>query len=120
MTTFNAIEQNEGAVAAATSWIAQGLVGPTATSIGVFAIAALGFSMLWGRFDLRLAGRTVLGTFILFGAPLIASELMNTLHDRDQPPPDTAQTNLGAELHPILKNAPVNDPYAGAAVPQLQ
>lgn len=120
MTAFNAIEQSEGAVSAAINWIAQGLLGPAATSIGVLTIAALGFSMLWGRFDPRLAARTVFGMFILFGAPMIAYALLSTLPDSDSALPDIAQTSFGSKLRPIPKNAPVNDPYAGAAVPQLQ
>jgi type IV secretory pathway VirB2 component (pilin) len=111
---------NEGAIAAASKWVSVGLLGPAATSIAILAIASLGLAMLWGRFDLRLAGRTIVGLFILFGAPLIAYELMQTLDVRETAIPDVAQAAAAPQPPAIPTNAPVNDPYAGAAVPQLQ
>ena len=114
------MQQNDGAVAAAVKWVADGLLGPAATSIAILAIAAVGLAMLWGGFDLRSAGKTVLGAFILFGAPLIAYELMQSLAARDIAIPEVAQAAPAAPPPSVPKNAPANDPYAGAAVPQLQ
>lgn len=120
MPALLALQQNDGAVAAAVKWVADGLLGPAATSIAILAIAALGLAMLLGRFDLRSAGRTVLGSFILFGAPLIAYALMQSLAAREIAIPEVTQTAPAAPPPSVPKNAPANDPYAGAAVPQLQ
>ncbi len=120
MTAIRTVVQNENAVAAAARWIADALLGPAAISIAVLAVAAVGIAMLWGRLDLRLAGRTVLGVFIVLGAPMISYELMQTLAARETATPDIAQSSDVLPPTVIPKNAPVNDPYAGAAVPQLQ
>lgn len=80
----------------------------------------LGFAMLWGRLDVRLAGRTFLGLFILFGAPLIASELMPLRAEPDFAQPDIVYQENERTPPKVPHNAPVNDPYAGAAVPHIQ
>lgn len=120
MAAIRTIDHNQGAIAAAAEWVADSLLGSAAISTGILAIAAIGIAMLWGRLDLRFAGRTVLGVFILFGAPMISYELMQTLGARETATPDIAQSPDVLPPAVIPKNAPVNDPYAGAAVPQLQ
>lgn len=53
-------DQNAGAIPAAVGWIEQALLGPAATSVAILAVAVIGFGMLWGRADLRAAGRAAL------------------------------------------------------------
>jgi type IV secretory pathway VirB2 component (pilin) len=114
-------DQNAGAIPAAISWIEQALLGQAATSIAILAIATLGLGMLSGRFDLRAAGRAALGAFILFGAPLIAYQMSSTLRGGEVAVPSLGQaTPPVSAAPPMPKNAPAQDPYAGAAVPQLQ
>lgn len=96
-------------------------MGSAATSVAILAVATLGLGMLWGRFDLRSAGRVGLGAFILFGAPLMAYQLAAILRGSGTPAPVMVRQEASVQTAPqIPKNAPVNDPYAGAAVPQFQ
>jgi type IV secretory pathway VirB2 component (pilin) len=112
---------SEGTLVTAISWIESMLLGSAATSIAVLAVAMLGAGMLWGHLDLRAAARISLGAFILFGAPLIAYQMTTSLRGSPVIISDTdlaAPPSLPAPQMP--KNAPVQDPYAGASVPQLQ
>ncbi len=120
MITMSTFVQNEGSIAAAVRWIESMLMGSFATSIAILAIAIVGFGMLWGRFDLRSAGRIALGAFILFGAPLIAHQMASSLRGGEASAPDYAQQASIPAAPDVPKNAPANDPYAGASVPQLQ
>lgn len=114
-------DPNAGAIPAAFGWIEQALLGQAATSIAILAVAALGFGMLWGRLDLRTAGRVALGAFILFGAPLIAYQMSGSLRVGEVAVPSLRQATTPVAAAPQMpKNAPAQDPYAGAAVPQLQ
>lgn len=111
----------EGSIPAAVNWIETALLGSVATSIAVIAIAALGVSMLWGNVNVRAAGRLVFGAFVLFGAPLLALQLSAALRTNDVIAPTYDRGSVPAYTSPAMpKNAPVQDPYAGAAVPQLQ
>lgn len=114
-------DQHEGAIPAAVSWLEAALTGSVATSVAILAVATLGLGMLWGRFDLRSAGRVTLGCFILFGAPLIAYQMVASLRGGEAATPALARQEAPVQAAPQMpNNAPVNDPYAGAAVPQLQ
>jgi type IV secretory pathway VirB2 component (pilin) len=114
-------DQSAGAMPAAVGWIEQALLGPAATSIAILAVAVLGFGMLWGHSDVRVAGRVTLGAFILFGAPLIAYQMASSLRGGEVAAPYVAQQTLPIlAAPPMPKNVPAQDPYAGAAVPQLQ
>lgn len=112
---------NDSALAGAVDWIESSLTGSVATSIAVIALALSAIAMLQGRVDIGRLGKVALGAFILFGSPFLASELVRSLSSRD--PIDAQIASAGPSLLPpptIPKNAPVNDPYAGASVPQLQ
>lgn len=119
---FMSIASRQGsAIPAAVSWIEAALLGSAATSIAVLTVAALGVGMLWGRLDLRAAARMALGAFILFGAPLIAYQMTNALRDTAAIAPYRADPSPAVAAPPRMpKNAPTQDPYAGASVPQLQ
>ncbi len=98
----------------AVDWMAHLLTGTLGTSIAVLAIGWAGVTMMQGRLSIREGTRVVLGCFILFGAPLIARGLIDTVrgdamarHQSPQPAP--VQTP---------KSPPQFDPYAGAALPR--
>lgn len=103
----------------ALQWVVELLVGPIGTSVAVIAVAWVGFSLLEGRLTLRRGATVVLGCFILFGAQMIARELMGLagrdggqIASPDLPPAAPFQSQ------PPLPSQP--DPYAGASVPTVQ
>lgn len=104
-------------IAAAVGWI-DGLVrGELATIIAVIAVAFIGFSMMSGRISARKAGTTVLGCFILFGAPLIARGLMAAALWGESPPPSVPDGFPPLVVPPPQGRADVNpfDPYSSTA-----
>lgn len=114
-------DADNGVLAGAVHWIESSLTGSVATSIAIIALALSAIAMLQGRIDIGRLGKVAIGTFILFGSPFLAGELVRSLSSRE---PINAQIeNAGPSISPaptVPKNAPVNDPYAGASVPQLQ
>jgi type IV secretion system protein VirB2 len=118
---INLDDQNTGAIPTAIGWMEQALLGSAATSVAILAVAVLGFGMLWGHVDMRAVARLALGAFILFGAPLIAYQLTNNLRGDGEIARLPTQQSAQVSAAPTMpKNAPAQDPYAGAAVPQLQ
>ena len=109
---------SDAAIPAAVDWAVGSLLGSVATGVAVLAVAFSGFGMLFGHLDWRTGTRVVLGIFILFGAPMIARELMALGRNGDA----VESGQLAAEGIPqqpaVPKNAPVADPYAGAGLPQ--
>lgn len=121
MLSSTILPQHENAIAAAIRWVEGALLGSIATSIATIAIALFAFAMFQGRFDLRIAGRAALGAFILFGAPMIAVGLLGALGGREAAALDLVQQEpVASAVSQMPKNPPIQDPYAGAAVPQLQ
>lgn len=104
-------------LAAAVGWIDGLLRGELATSIAVIAVAFVGFGMMSGRISARKAGTTVLGCFILFGAPLIARGLMTAALWGESPPPSAPYDLPPLAVPPPPARAEVNpyDPYSNAA-----
>jgi TrbC/VIRB2 pilin len=89
-----------------------------ATSVAIIAVAVTGFLMLSGRIDARRGLITIIGCFILFGAPTIARGLRAAAGDGQ-----IAANNLVAQPPPlVVPPAPpkpnVFDPYAGASLQQ--
>lgn len=109
---------------AATDWVQGTLLGTLATIIAVIAIAAIGFLMLRGRVDVRRGITVLVGSFILFGAPVIARGLRGLNGDVEV---EYAVNPRGTSPPPAFPAVPVTpqkptpnafDPYAGAAVPR--
>ena len=105
-------------ILASTSWVQNMLLGTLATIIAVIAIASIGFAMLSGRIDMRRGFGVLMGCFILFGAPAIASGLrsaigsVGTTYGVGAPP-----TPLSVPHYVLAdQNANPFDPYAGASV----
>ncbi len=108
------------ALVGAVAWLQGTLLGTVATTVGVIAVASVGFMMLTGRIDLRRAITVILGCFILFGASTISAGLRSAARAGvgdvvvesapapvfNPPPPGRRGTNPNAF-----------DPYAGATTP---
>lgn len=110
-------------IVTAVGWIEGVALGSVATSIALIAVASIGFLMLGGRLPVRRGATVIMGCFILFGAPVIASGLLGSLQSRrDVPVHATSPPSpLAAAIPkpaPVPTPAPSYDPYAGAAVPQ--
>lgn len=100
----------------AAQWIQGTLLGTMATAVAVIAVAWIGFGMLSGRINLQRGTIVILGCFIVFGAPFIATGLMKV--------GDASGDSVAvvAPLPPQLPPRPTAtpaayDPYAGASVP---
>ena len=75
---------SSSSVVAAVTWIEHALLGTAATAVAVICVAGLGFAFLAGRVPMRRAVTVLIGCFILFGAPTIATGL-SALAMRDPP-----------------------------------
>lgn len=110
-------------IVAAVSWLEGTMLGTVATSIAVVAIAAVGFMMLAGRFDVRRGVTVAVGAFILFGASSIAAGIQSASSATDfaavprSSPPVAAYVEAPPAPPPVVTAN--RDPYAGAAVPTL-
>ena len=109
-----------GAVAAAVQWLDGSLLGTAATMVAVIAMASVGFLCLSGRVDLRRGVQVILGCFILFGAPAIASGILHVIGSGSAGPEAAAALPPPPAGLPAAAKAPPAvpyDPYAGAALP---
>ena len=107
-----------GSVATAVTWVQAALTGTIAASIAVIAIAAVGVGMMSGRIDIRRAAITVMGCFVVFGAPSIAAGILAAVNPGANDVPDIASVvTEGPKRLPRITSQPDYDPYAGAAMP---
>lgn len=74
-TPSGAVPQGASPILGALTWMQDTLLGNVATTVGVIAVAAVGFMMLTGRLNWRYGATVLLGCFILFGATTIAGGL---------------------------------------------
>jgi type IV secretion system protein VirB2 len=107
--------------AAATGWISSTLLGSTATTIAVIAVALVGFMMLTGRFHVRRSLSVLLGCFILFGATAIVSglrEFSGLAHERNIDSQVNAEASEFDGSRSSFRNSRLkdSDPYAGAGI----
>lgn len=99
-------------------WVQGVLLGTTATVVGVIAVASIGLLMLGGRVEIRQGLRTVLGLFLIFSAPTIASAIASQLSGVA-----ATSANFSADPAPLMPESDKGptppeqlDPYAGASV----
>ncbi|WHO38398.1 TrbC/VirB2 family protein [Sphingobium sp. AP49] len=105
---------------AAALWIQGLILGQVGTSIAVLAIAIIGLNMLRGTLSARDGVRSLLGCFILFGAPAIAHGVMGTLPRSTGPEVIVPLQPPVPSLHKEKQSSPsINpfDPYAGQSAP---
>ena len=88
--------------------------GSLAVILATIAIVILGFVMSSGRFSLRSGIQVILGTFLLFGAPIVAAAFSGAAREVAEP----AEPELpSAQPDPREDLPPANyDPYAGASL----
>ena len=103
-----------GALSSAGTWVTSLLAGEAAFAIATLSIASLGFLFLSGRVEWRRAAWSVAGVALLFGAPTIASGILE--EEQAGPISRSPSVPLQPELPTALPPAQA-DPYAGASVP---
>lgn len=103
-------------ISAATDWLTAVLTGPLATALAVIAVAWLGLRLLGGELALRRGAIVVLGLFVVFSAPMIASALIAAAGPATGPA-SVVPATLEVPLPVLPSQAPAYDPYAGASVP---
>lgn len=103
------------ALVAASQWLANVATGSIATGAATIAVAAIGFAMLAGRVDLRRGAVVILGCFILFAAPSLASAFVQWANGGDR---GVQQAALAPPLPATPAPPPYqpHDPYAGASL----
>ena len=99
----------------AAQWIAATATGSIATGVATIAVAAVGFALLAGRIDIRRGATVILGCFILFAAPALASAFVQWANGDDAA---VRQAALAPPLPPASEPPPYQpkDPYAGASL----
>lgn len=70
--------QGSGPIAGAVNWVLAVMTGPIAISVGVIAVAFVGFMMLTGRLNWKHGLTVLVGLFIVFGAPAIVAGIQST------------------------------------------
>lgn len=98
----------------AIQWIEDMMLGSTATTAATLSVAIVGFLLLEGRMDWQQGARTIVGCFLIFGAPTIAAGLLLPVSTAA---PSVPRPTIDAQLSPPRTPQPY-DPYAGAALPQ--
>lgn len=99
----------------AVQWIAEVATGSIAIGVATIAVAAVGFALLAGRIDVRRGATVILGCFILFAAPSLASTFVQWANGDDAV---IQQAALAPPLPPTPEPPPYQpkDPYAGASL----
>jgi type IV secretion system protein VirB2 len=113
-----------GAIGAAVDWLQQTLTGSLAMTVAIIAMAWFGLMMMSGRLPRRRGLQLVLGCFVIFGASLIASGIIDTLRAGAADGPTVASQTPPPPAAPVAvqRAGPASpyDPYAGAALPPRQ
>lgn len=99
--------------AGAVEWVEATLFGPFGVGICVLAVAFVGYRMLLGLLPVAMAFRTVVGTAILLGAPMLASAFMSS---NEPGPISVPVTDSPAHQSDHNALAPAPDPNAGASL----
>lgn len=101
-------------IEASVGWISDLLFGGVAISLCVLAVAYVGLLMLTGRIRVRTGLSVIVGCFVLLGAPLIASGLMQGAADRGRV---AVQAPIYEDEDPRRDLEAVEpDPYGGASL----
>lgn len=112
-----AVPPQDGALAASVYWINDLLLGSLAAGLCVIAVAVVGMMMLGGRLPLHTGIRVALGTFVLLGAPVIATGLAGAWHGSAAPPELASSPSVVEFAEPRPEPPPSSyDPYAGASL----
>jgi type IV secretion system protein VirB2 len=109
------------AIPAAASFVSGTLTGSLAAAVAIIAVGWFGLMVMAGRLSRRRGMQLILGCFIVFGAPLIASGIIQSL-EGDESSPSVVPAQAPPLLQvPVAVQRPASsnpyDPYAGAALP---
>jgi type IV secretory pathway VirB2 component (pilin) len=94
---------------AALHWLQDTALGTIATMIAIIAIAAIGLLLLTGRIDWRRGVTTIIGCFVLFGAPTIAAGILSALNGIGASEP-TVDVITPAPIAPVPAPPPIAVP----------
>lgn len=112
---------DRSSIEAATQWAAELLNGQVATIVAILAVAFVGLQMMSGRYSLKAALRVVFACFILFGSPVIAQGLIDSVRNAEPAAPLAAAVHAPPvplpEVAPVIRANPF-DPYSGAPAGQ--
>lgn len=98
-------------------WVTGTLLGSVAIAISVIAVASLGFIMLTGRLPIRRGIQSIIGCFVLFGAPAIAATFTGFWQGSVSELPQVSIAENSELSTPRDDLPPAQyDPYAGASL----
>ena len=109
------MEASGDPIGAAIGWLNSLLLGSLATSVGVIAVAGLGFAALNGHVVLADYRRVIVGCFVLFGAREIASGILSFVSFAG-PLPAAGYATVPSTVPPAPQVIQHYDPYAGASL----
>ena len=97
-------------------WMQTTLFGEIALGLCTVAIALFGIGLLWGRVSISRSWSTMVGCFVLLGAPTLAPSLADFARsaapqERVILPPGASSLDERPPLPPVS-----DDPYAGASL----
>lgn len=107
-------QQGDTSIGTAIDWIGATVFGPASIVFCTIAIAFVGLTMLTGNLPVRRGLHVVVGCFVLFGAPLIATNLLS-FRGLEAPSPPVEVKELDLSVGRDLPQ-PSRDPYAGASL----
>lgn len=108
---------------AAIEWIDHVLLGSVGVAIAILCVAFVGALTMQGHIPVRRGLSTLIGCFVLFGAPVIAAGLLTAVRARSieaapvEAPPIATKSEPAPPYKPSIPASAPYDPYAGAAVP---
>jgi type IV secretory pathway VirB2 component (pilin) len=103
--TADQISPATSALAEPLIWLQDTLLGTVATTIAIIAVATIGLLLLSGHIDWRRGATTILGCFVLFGAPAIAAGLQSAAQYSDKTVPDAI-----TPVQPVPPAPPIQPP----------
>jgi type IV secretory pathway VirB2 component (pilin) len=104
-------------LASATDWASGTLFGGLAAGLCVLAVAFVGVLLMTGRLAIRDGIRTVVGCFVLLGAPVLAGGLLEAA-GAAVPAAGPGVPVIEAAAPPAPLPPADYDPYAGASLRQ--
>lgn len=106
---------SSGSIGEAARFVAAVLSGSLAMGLAILALAGVGLAMLTGRLEVRRGLATILGCFLMVGAPAIARGILgfSAADVRPAVVTDVPTVTQPLEAKRVQQTA---DPYAGASL----
>lgn len=103
-----------GSVGDVVGWVVGVALGSVGVALAVVAVSVVGLALLSGRLAIRDGMRVILGCFVLFAAPLLATSLRILADHGSIVQVDPVSAPSLPEPSPLPH--PTYDPYAGASL----